>query len=111
MKMFKLIPALILIGIVVTGCSTDKSWRTASRESAGIAPDPASLRADYDAHLGEVMADATLTLPHPLVSRNHCEIVEADAIPVIIGGDHSLEYPNVAALADVYGRYTGGPEW
>lgn len=32
------------------------------------------------------------------------EIVEADAIPVIIGGDHSLEYPNVAALADVYGK-------
>lgn len=32
------------------------------------------------------------------------EIVEADAIPFIIGGDHSLEYPNVAALADVYGK-------
>jgi agmatinase len=32
------------------------------------------------------------------------EIVEADVIPVIIGGDHSLEYPNVAALADVYGK-------
>ena len=32
------------------------------------------------------------------------EIVEADAVPVIIGGDHSLEYPNVAALADVYGK-------
>ena len=32
------------------------------------------------------------------------EIVEAGAVPVIIGGDHSLEYPNVAALADVYGK-------
>ena len=32
------------------------------------------------------------------------EIVEAGAIPVIIGGDHSLEYPNVAALADVFGK-------
>ena len=32
------------------------------------------------------------------------EIAEAGAIPVIIGGDHSLEYPNVAALADVYGK-------
>jgi agmatinase len=32
------------------------------------------------------------------------EIAEADVIPVIIGGDHSLEYPNVAALADVYGK-------
>ena len=44
MKMFKLIPALILIGIILTGCSTDKSWRTASRESAGLAPDPAATR-------------------------------------------------------------------
>jgi agmatinase len=32
------------------------------------------------------------------------EIAETGAIPVIIGGDHSLEYPNVAALADVYGK-------
>ncbi|MEJ2534990.1 MAG: arginase family protein, partial [Gammaproteobacteria bacterium] len=32
------------------------------------------------------------------------EIAETGAIPFIIGGDHSLEYPNVAALADVYGK-------
>lgn len=32
------------------------------------------------------------------------EISESGAIPIIIGGDHSLEYPNVAALADVYGK-------
>ncbi len=32
------------------------------------------------------------------------EIAETGAIPMIIGGDHSLEYPNVAALADVYGK-------
>jgi len=32
------------------------------------------------------------------------EIAETGAIPVIIGGDHSLEYPNVAALADVFGK-------
>ncbi|MDH7942353.1 agmatinase family protein [Pseudohongiella sp. SYSU M77423] len=31
------------------------------------------------------------------------EIVETGAIPFIIGGDHSLEYPNVAALVDVFG--------
>ncbi|MEQ9260991.1 MAG: 1,2-phenylacetyl-CoA epoxidase subunit PaaC [Roseovarius sp.] len=30
---------------------------------AGIAPDPASLRAEYDAHLETVMGEATLTLP------------------------------------------------
>jgi len=32
------------------------------------------------------------------------EIVQTGAIPFIIGGDHSLEYPNVAALVDVYGK-------
>lgn len=31
--------------------------------AAGIAPDPASLRADYDAILAEVMAEATLDIP------------------------------------------------
>jgi agmatinase len=32
------------------------------------------------------------------------EVAETGAIPMIVGGDHSLEYPNVAALADVYGK-------
>jgi agmatinase len=32
------------------------------------------------------------------------EIAAAGVVPMIIGGDHSLEYPNVAALADVYGK-------
>lgn len=32
------------------------------------------------------------------------EIAETGAVPLIIGGDHSLEYPNVAALADVHGK-------
>jgi agmatinase len=32
------------------------------------------------------------------------EVAEVGVIPIIIGGDHSLEYPNVAALADVYGK-------
>ena len=34
--------ALVLLGMILTACSSDKDWRTASRESAGIAPDPAS---------------------------------------------------------------------
>jgi agmatinase len=32
------------------------------------------------------------------------EIAETGAVPFIVGGDHSLAYPNVAALADVYGK-------
>ncbi|MBZ6379633.1 agmatinase family protein [Pacificimonas aurantium] len=38
------------------------------------------------------------------VRRMVREIAETGAIPIIIGGDHSLEYPNVAAMADVYGK-------
>jgi len=32
------------------------------------------------------------------------EIAETGAVPMVVAGDHSLEYPNVAALADVYGK-------
>jgi agmatinase len=32
------------------------------------------------------------------------EIAKTGAIPFIIGGDHSLEYPDVAAMADIYGK-------
>jgi uncharacterized protein YceK len=35
---------VVTISLLLTGCSSDKSWRTASRESAGIAPDPAATR-------------------------------------------------------------------
>lgn len=30
-------------------------------------------------------------------------VVEAGVIPIILGGDHSITWPNVAALADVFG--------
>jgi agmatinase len=36
------------------------------------------------------------------------EIAETGAIPVIIGGDHSLEYPNIAGVSDVYGKKNVG---
>ena len=32
------------------------------------------------------------------------EIAQTGAVPMIVGGDHSLSYPNVAGLADVYGK-------
>jgi uncharacterized protein YceK len=35
---------LILVVAVLAGCSPDQDWRTASRESAGIAPNPAETR-------------------------------------------------------------------
>lgn len=36
------------------------------------------------------------------------EIAGAGAIPIVIGGDHSLAYPNVAGVADVYGKENVG---
>jgi agmatinase len=32
------------------------------------------------------------------------EVAETGSMPFVIGGDHALMYPDVAALADVYGR-------
>jgi arginase family enzyme len=32
------------------------------------------------------------------------EIAETGAVPIIVGGDHSLSYPNIAGIADVYGK-------
>ena len=36
------------------------------------------------------------------------EIASTGAIPIVIGGDHSLEYPDVAGVADVYGKENVG---
>lgn len=41
MDFFKPLLVIILIGLFLTGYSQQDDWRTASRESAGIAPDPA----------------------------------------------------------------------
>ena len=37
----KLTPVFLLLGFLLVNCSSGKDWRTASRASAGIAPDPA----------------------------------------------------------------------
>ena len=42
MKNLKLLPAFVLMGLILTSCSSGKDWRTASRESAGISPDPSA---------------------------------------------------------------------
>jgi len=37
----KILPVVVLMAFLLSNCSSGKDWRTASRESAGIAPDPA----------------------------------------------------------------------
>ncbi|MEJ2198015.1 MAG: DUF3750 domain-containing protein [Desulfuromonadales bacterium] len=39
-KMLIALPMVLLIGMALVNCSSNKDWRTASRESARIAPDP-----------------------------------------------------------------------
>jgi len=41
-KILKRVPAFVLMLLLLSNGCTDKDWRTASRESAGIAPDPSS---------------------------------------------------------------------
>ena len=40
-KIIWLLPVIILVGVALSNCSPHKDWRTASRASAGMAPDPA----------------------------------------------------------------------
>ena len=42
------------------------------------------------------------------VRKRVAEIAKTGAIPFIIGGDHSLEYPDIAGLADVHGKGSFG---
>ena len=40
MKLWKLLVGIVLMGLLSASCSSNKDWRTASRESSGTAPDP-----------------------------------------------------------------------
>ena len=44
----------------------------------------------------------------PPVRKLVREIAATGAIPFVIGGDHSLEYPNVAGVTDVHGKNNVG---
>jgi agmatinase len=46
---------------------------------------------------------ANLARSHSLLQKGVSEILAADAIPVVLGGDHSLSMPMLAALADRFG--------
>lgn len=56
---------------------------------------------DYgDAPIDILSNERSILSVHKMVK----EIAEAGAIPVIVGGDHSLMYPDVVAITDVYGK-------
>jgi agmatinase len=56
---------------------------------------------DYgDAPIDVLSTERSILPVHHMVK----EIAETGAIPVIVGGDHSLMYPDVVAITDVYGK-------
>ena len=56
---------------------------------------------DYgDAPIDILSAERSAVAVHKMVK----EIAETGAIPVVVGGDHSLMYPDVVAITDVYGK-------
>lgn len=58
---------------------------------------------------GDIAVDnmsTELTVHH--VRERIAEIARTGTIPFIIGGDHSLEYPDIAGLADVHGKKSFG---
>jgi agmatinase len=57
--------------------------------------------ADYgDIAVDNLSTDRTVDHVRDMVR----EIAKTGAIPIIVGGDHSLSYPDIAALADIYGK-------
>lgn len=44
----------------------------------------------------------------PIVREMVREIASTGAIPIVIGGDHSVEYADVAGVADIYGKENVG---
>lgn len=56
---------------------------------------------DYgDAPIDILSGEKSIEPVHKMVK----EIAETGAIPVIVGGDHSLMYPDIVAVTDVYGK-------
>ena len=56
---------------------------------------------DYgDAPVDVLSGERSIIPVHKMVK----EIAETGAIPVVVGGDHSLMYPDVVAVTDVYGK-------
>jgi agmatinase len=51
---------------------------------------------------------AGLQQSHAAVERAVLDILEADAVPIVLGGDHSVAYPNLVAMAKRHGRGSVG---
>ena len=106
--------------VVIVGCPID--WGATNRPGARYGPE-AIRQADYLDSDGErphlptgidplavldvgdlVVAPGYLEESLDLTRQAIRSIAETGAVPIVLGGDHSITYPNTAAVADVIGH-------
>jgi agmatinase len=83
--------------------STDYLGQDGSRPSLALRTDGLKDLTVYDA--GDVMMFAgDVVKSHDSLRTEVAKVVKAGAIPVILGGDHSITYPDASGVADVLGQ-------
>ena len=105
-----IIGAPIDMGVGFRGAGEGPNAFRASRGGGGSMESMMSWRSELKAvDYGNASIDQfSIERSVPCVMQLVREIADAGAIPIIIGGDHSLEYPDVAGLASKYGKETVG---
>jgi agmatinase len=73
-----------------------------ARPSLALGVDPFSDLRIVDYGDAECLP-AALEQSHREIKARVTEILRAGAIPIILGGDHSVAYPNISAMAEHYG--------
>jgi agmatinase len=73
-----------------------------SRPHLGVAVDPFQELRVVDYGDAECLP-GNLRNSHHEIERRVLEILATDTIPVVLGGDHSIAYPDISALASHYG--------
>ena len=98
------------MGVGYRGAGEGPTALRAMRRSVGSMETMISWRSELTAvDYGNAPIDnLSVERSMPPIRRMVREIAETGAIPVIIGGDHSIEFANVAGLADVYGKENVG---
>jgi agmatinase len=106
------------VAIIGAPLNMGSGWRDADRATVAIRLDRSAGGTDVFSMLtpsqvlnivdyGDIATDQMSTERSVQETRRVVrEVAATGAVPMIVGGDHSLEYPNVAALADVYGKGT-----
>ncbi|MBN8866503.1 MAG: agmatinase [Solirubrobacterales bacterium] len=78
-------------------------WSPPSRPHMGLGVDPFAELTVVDYGDAEC-PPADLAASHREIKARVAEILKAGAIPVVLGGDHSLAYPDVTAVAEHFGK-------